>query len=136
MAYTKQGFENGKVLTAEALIAMEDGILGATGLELLWENASPSSTFAKQTVALNLADFAGVFVYYRNQTTGSVYNSTGFVGKDDEFTMLYVPTASSSVTVTRKGSVDANGVTFATTSNEDSKYDIPLKIYGIKGAIA
>lgn len=28
MAYTKQGFENGNVLTAEALIAMEDGILG------------------------------------------------------------------------------------------------------------
>lgn len=110
--------------------------VGALTMELVWENASPSSSFGKQTVALNLADFAGVFIYYKNQNSGSVYYSTGFIGKDDEFTLVYTPSVASTVAVVRKGSVSATGVTFAATSNEDSKYDIPLKIYGIRGVIA
>ncbi len=107
--------------------------VGATSMELLWVNASPTSSFAKQTVALNLADFSGVFVYFRNQTTGSVYNSTGFIGKGEEFTLVYVPTTSSSAVVTRKGTVDENGVNFMEPSNGNAGYDIPQKIYGIKG---
>lgn len=110
--------------------------VGAMTMELMWENASPSSTFAKQTVSLNLADFAGVFITYRNQTNGSVYNTTGFIGKGDGFTLIYVPSVSSSVAVTRKGTVDANGVNFLENSNESNNYHIPLKIYGVKGAIA
>lgn len=108
----------------------------ANGMELIWQNASPASSFAKQTVGISLADYIGVFIYYKNQTGGSVYNSTGFIGKGEDFTLVYVPTTSSSATVTRKGSVDDNGVSFLATSNDNSGYDIPLKIYGIKGVIA
>lgn len=110
--------------------------VGALTMELLWENASPTSAFAAQTIALDLAAFAGVFITYRNQTGGSVYNTTGFVGKGDGFALIYVPSVSSSVAVTRKGTVNANGVEFLANSNDNNNYHIPLKIYGIKGAIA
>ena len=102
---------------------------------LLWENASPASGFAKQTVQLDLTDISGVFITYRNQTGGSVYNSTGFIGKGDGFALIYVPSVTSSVAVTRKGTVDANGVNFLENSNENNNYHIPLKIYGVKGEI-
>ncbi len=108
---------------------------GGNSMELLWENASPTSAFAAQTVALDLADFAGVFIYYKNQSTGSVYYSTGFIGKGDEFTLVYTPSVASTVAVARKGSVSATGVTFADTSNSTA-YDVPVKIYGVRGAIA
>lgn len=107
-----------------------------SGIALLWENASPTSAFAAQTVAIDLSGFMGVFIHFKNQSGGSVYNSTGFIGKGEDFTLIYVPTTASSAVVTRKGTVDENGVNFLTTSNETTTYDIPLKIYGIKGAIA
>lgn len=110
--------------------------IGALSMGLLWENASPASAFAAQTVEIDLSDYLGVFIYFRNQTVGSVYNSTGFIAKGDEFTLVYVPTTASSAVVTRKGTVDENGVNFLTTSNDTTNYDIPLKIYGIKGVIA
>ena len=97
--------------------------------------AAEDAKFAAQTVEIDLTDFIGVFVYYRNQSGGSVYYSTGFIGKGDSFTLLYVPTTSSSAVVTRKGTVDENGVNFLTTSNETTTYDIPVKIYGVKGVI-
>lgn len=107
---------------------------GASKIELLWENASPTSAFAAQTVALDLAGFAGVFIYYKNQSTGSVYYSTGFIGKGDEFTLIYTPSVASTVAVARKGSVSETGVTFADTSNSTA-YDVPVKIYGVRGTI-
>ena len=110
--------------------------IGALSMEVLWENASPASAFAAQTVEIDLSDYIGVFIYFRNQPAGSVYSSTGFIAKGDDFTLIYVPTTSSSVVVTRKGTVDENGVSFLTTSNDSTNYDIPLKIYGIKGVIA
>ena len=134
----KTAAEDAKAAAEDAKTAaetIEGEIAAKLSMALLWENASPESSFAAQTVEIDLTDFIGVFVYYRNQSGGSVYYSTGFIGKGDSFTLLYVPTTSSSAVVTRKGTVDENGVNFLTTSNETTTYDIPVKIYGVKGVI-
>ena len=114
---------------------------GYTGLEmeLLWENASPASSFAAQTVQVSLSGYDFAFVYVAD--AGKVDNANGLVG-------FIIPVGKSG-TVTainyqinyRKVTVSTNGVTFSDSLQiSQLNWDgeavndrcIPQYIYGIK----
>lgn len=125
------------------------GSAGGLQMVLLWENASPTSAFAAQTVSLDLSGYEAVFIVATAKfTPGDGVATTGeagwlgFVGKvlilqtievssDATYrTQLYLRTA----TVNSDGIVFGDAVqgTTGTFSATDSKV-IPLRIYGMKG---
>ena len=125
--------EEGYVADARALKALNDSKLS---MELLWENASPSSEFAGQTISLDLNGYEAIYVI-TDQTSVYVKNSgwrniNGFEFYD-------------SVRKAYVRSVDflSNGVKFSdcrcadfkslNTINTTNNFNKPTHIYGIKG---
>ena len=115
--------------------------------ELLWTNASPSSSFTAQTVSLDLSNYDAVFVISNMMTTGE--NNIGvFVRKglatETNIVMYGAIVAASVMAVQRRGvTATDTGVVFSDAklkaatstsagSTENSRC-IPLYIFGIKG---
>lgn len=117
--------------------------IGALSMKLLWENASPSSEFAPQTISLNLAKRSGVivgFAYYTSLLDG-IHRWYEFcpVGEGMASTFTSIGSSGeSAVTVRREFSVNGSGVVFGdgefqqnTVYAPDSKRAIPMKIYAV-----
>lgn len=109
---------------------------------LLWTNSAPTSIFADQDVALDLANYSAVFIVAKHDTSkGRDITSFCFVGNDG---MLFSaePSGTSPYVQakTRYYSVDNNKITFGAGrhgyptgfSGSDNAVMIPYKIYGIK----
>ena len=121
----------------------------ALSMELLWENASPTSSFAQQTVNLNLSEYAGIEIVFKAHIARDFVFSTGYIPKDNHrhvlFGMNYILETNSDADLVLRGFALSNsGVVFEsgkyngmeTVSDavaESDKGCIPLKIYGIKG---
>ena len=117
---------------------------GATAISKVWENASPDSSFAAQTVSLDLADAQLVAIVHKGSTTGTVDLITFVEMNKKTQTISYANAGGGSATVTYVRTVDVTptGVTFAkgvtkqigsTSVGEDNAKCIPLRIYAIKG---
>ena len=129
---TKEGF----VADARALKVLNDSKLS---LDLLWENSSPNSAFAKQTINLDLSGYKEVLVLGRNATSTQV-----IVGYSGYLQRIIVEDADYYSTDSRAFVVSTNGVDFrdcyqmgwykkqipAPTINNSLLQ--PIKIYGIK----
>jgi hypothetical protein len=106
-------------------------------MDLLWENASPTSTFATQTINLNLSSYKLVCIYLK------FYTDLDGCG----FNILPVPITNVGVSALTSGTdtylryrmvnVSTTGISFGvgrnssdTSTNNDRA--IPLQIYGIK----
>ena len=104
----------------------------------LWENASLSSSFPAQTIALDLSGYDGISILYYVDATTDVHLSTGRIGKKQSGCMWYV-TASSGYRLHRMFTVSNSGISFDTATNTGTvaaeKVCIPHVIYGIKGGI-
>ena len=104
----------------------------------LWENASLSSSFPAQTIALDLSGYDGVSIFYYVDATTDVHLNTGKVGKKLSGCLWYV-TADSGHRLHRMFTVSSTGITFDTATNTGTvaadKVCIPHVIYGIKGGI-
>lgn len=135
----------GCVVVGDGLDVDENGVLSnGWKMELLWQNASPTSAFSPQTISLELSEYYGVIVtsYVTNSiklrevafseiTPGvangfllsSVYGTNGKIY--GLYRVLYVTTEGVQVSNAYETtpSADAN-----TTSAQ-----IPYQIYGIKG---
>ena len=99
---------------------------GKVSFALLWENASPTSAFAAQTIAIDFGSYSSVLIDF-NADTGS--------GGDTCYT-THCPVGSNCYAFergvrSRKASIAVSGITFG-NGNSDS-YLIPLRVYGIKG---
>jgi hypothetical protein len=107
----------------------------------LWENASPTSEFAAQTVSLSLDGYDFVMVVFQHWTSNNVNNSAfcrvGEYGRllSYDWTLAY-----------RDYHVETTGIYFniglyVTTYNDRNSVGqtgaavIPLQIYGIKGVV-
>ena len=111
--------------------------------DLLWENASPTSSFATQTVNIDLSDYTFVLVGIRWSTSADQISwQVCIVGETNKVTRC--DAASSKVWVARRNiQVTASGVTFEDADQGNSTSDpstnngevIPVSIYGIKGVI-
>ena len=104
----------------------------------LWKNASISSSFPAQTIALDLSGYNGVSILYYVDATTNVHRITGRVGKNQNGCMWFV-TASNGYRLHRVFAVSDTGITFNEATNTGNvavdKVCIPHVIYGIKGGI-
>lgn len=129
----------GKTTKAEAL-----GALGGMSMELIWENASPTSVFPAQTVSVNYTDYDYVF-------------ALGKIADGNEYDMLATPLIPAVqghramlnyigidfMSILRQMSLVSGGVSFTsgsmvtltngTTYNGWDSRAIPLVIFGVKG---
>lgn len=112
-------------------------------LTLLWENASPSSSFQSQTVPLDLNTYKYVIIEYAAYAPGGrIMCSICDVGYSSYLVSGYVADNYYKFNImSREIAVNTNGITFYVgyTGNvidsgvEDNKYNVPIKIYGVKG---
>ena len=99
---------------------------------LLWTNNNPTADFAAQTISLDLNDYVGALVEFKNTET---ITSRVYVKKDDSKTSFGSGYTTTSAGVGRNISITNDGVTFGNakdaTTNSNSAL-IPTTIYGIK----
>ena len=62
-------------------------LFGMTHKEILWENASPTSSFAAQTIDLNLSEYDAIEIEAGKMTTSLVVNSFK-ISKSDNYDVL------------------------------------------------
>lgn len=131
--------------------------LGGISIKKLWENASPTSSFASQTLSLDIApyDFLLIFHYGRigpnnTQTDGyqasivpigitSVLSHSAIIGEDANF--IYEENRIVTSNKTNKTVwfdrgryvYTFNGNSYSKRSDNDPTSAIPYRIYGIKG---
>lgn len=123
--------------TAEDLVALNDSKLS---MELLWENASPTSAFSAQTITLDLSEYDGAFICTNwgdgLAMIGSPYHCHLY-DYGSNWQNLYKRTfwvSETNVGVTECAKLSLNNVGAGTQI--DNGLGIPLKIYGIKGVSA
>lgn len=120
------------------------GLKGAITETLLWENANPTSSFAAQTIGLDLSEYDSVEIFTALSTNGTIHRvDKAKKGYSCRILDYYNPTSTSNYLdlLNRSAAVNNNGVKFGTANSkqtnsteatENNKYMIPLKIYGIK----
>ena len=107
---------------------------GGLKLTKLWENASPKSAFAAQTVSLDLSAYHYVVIEDINLTLDSpliVSSRIYKVGERSMFTGLFGTALSY-----RFFQTNENGITFNAgyrPSQDDNTRNVPYRIYGIVG---
>ena len=135
--------------TAEDLVALNDSKLS---MELLWENASPSSEFTAQNVSINLNKFDYVIIEYNHSSSFSTpeyfcalapaYNGSWVVidvpdiegsnkyyrhaGRYCQITETSIGFRNASIFVVNNGTYDYK---------QENKWCIPIRVYGVKGGI-
>ena len=112
---------------------MLDSFRKDQAMEKLWENADPSRKFSPQKILVDLAEFDGVYIYYRNRTTGTVPLNTGLIPLGHSGVLWYV--SQSSTQSTRRCMVEPDGITFESGKRYDdieNTFCVPTMIYGVK----
>lgn len=117
---------------------LDDALNAKLSMELLWENASPGSQFASQTVVCNISEYDFVYIDYFESTLnsyhGSVFFHAGFAATldliDSSGRVIFrqappVYDGSSPVGFNFSGAF--------VSVQPDNNYIIPYRIYGIKG---
>lgn len=127
--------------------------LGGLSMKLLWENASPNSTFAGQTISLDLTPYDYIEIEAQNYASKNLNNATykAKVGEYIQFvsagggngfnsSTLFLEGASE--VLVRHAKVNSNGIQFADGQSATSGGNwssgtrgacLPVRIWGIKG---
>ena len=124
---------------AEALVN-----LGGVSMEPLWENASPASVFAAQTIPLILNGYEYVLVRYLYSTDYQDIDQIAIVKVGRDAYLTFTGAVSTNIYLSQRTiSVGSDSVafgapvykTYASTSSPtaNNKYCIPVEIIGIKG---
>lgn len=111
-------------------------------LELLWENEDPTSSFAAQTISLDLSSYDAVYVFF-GYTNGDVFQRGMMLIDSATNHFRYTGNSSNNIRMfERTATANTSGVAFsdgtyrtqgsAGTSNTGNSYMIPFAIYGIK----
>ena len=115
---------------------------GGLEMELLWENASPTSQFGAQTINVDSSGYDAVFVRTKKYTTQSIVISSGFVKHGE---VGYISSAHPDSTNTyvgqREFTVNEKSIIFTVAleakgsakGSESNNMFVPIEIYGIKG---
>lgn len=122
---------------------------GGGGIEakLLWTNSAPTSSYAAQTLAIDLSEYDGIIlkcigIYSAAQTFPNIRNTQQFIPKSFSGTLLFGTFESSgniyisyrTVNVTNNGIVFGSGYqrTGASIASNDTRA-IPYEVWGVKG---
>lgn len=111
----------------------------------LWENASPGSAFAAQTVALDLSGYAAVKITWAAYSSDSGNATRFFTGEYPANTVdCFATSAYAGYMVERFFTVRSGGIdfkdggfyyTYAGNPSARSQVMIPKTIYGVKGVM-
>lgn len=118
--------------------------------EKVWENASPNSSFAAQTITFDTTQYDSFVVKMRGAVAGSVNTDyktsyfywlpktatrlTGFPINQIDASVMAIPMRGVSITTAGMAFGDgAYKLCTATTSKENNIYATPEAIYGLKG---
>lgn len=127
--------------------------LGGLSMDLLWENASPNSTFAGQTISLDLTPYDYIEIETQNYASKNLNNATykakvgeyiQFVGMGggNGFNSSTLFLEGASEVLVRHAKVDSNGIQFADGQSATSGGNwssgvkgacLPIRIWGVKG---
>ena len=115
--------------------------IGALSMELLWENASPTSSFGEQRVTLDVSQFDFFIVKVIATTTMGRY--TYNIIKNEGLTQALTGIVGDGTTVYRDMIPSGNNVYFSighlcsnNSITDNNTCCIPVEIYGIKGVSA
>lgn len=108
---------------------------------LLWENASPTSPFAAQTISLGLSNYTEIEVEFRHNYSDDTSNfQKARVGAAKAFIFVMESGDTYTYTYTRQFIPGVNGVEFlngcffnGNTTTAQNERIVPVKIYGIRG---
>ena len=106
---------------------------------LLASNASSSSSFAAQTVSVDLSDYDFVFIYYQLATDdAATFGAIGKVGTKITTSTIYNTRVIREATITSTGVAFDSGLAGTLTGNVGTSNEkaIPIYIYGIKGVVS
>lgn len=113
---------------------------GGIRIEKLWENASPTSNFAAQTISLDLSDYDMVEIHFRFSTSSKNEKNAKVENGNDFFVDFVARSSDKIYGAYRTGSCNSDGVYITecyavtgTTATSNNGLAIPTKIYGIKG---
>ena len=128
-------------ITAETLgINIEN--IGAIKMDLLWENASPNSEFAAQTLNIDFSEYEYAYISFKNDTDAYLRNIfakvgettsalTGFTGHNGNY---FISTARGfTVNDTNILFEYGSGATSVSSCTLQNWAMIPQRVYGIKG---
>lgn len=120
------------------------GLGNTIGLDLLWENVAPTSTFTAQTIAVNMSNYNGIMLVARNGATAPMLTSLMVPrARNGNVLRTAVP---GGVTAFRDFTVygDGSGINFGegreipsygTSATTNNTRCIPVEIYGIIGEV-
>ena len=107
------------------------------GWKLLWENASPNSSFVAQDVAVDLSDAFELMIYWKQMVSNEAcYFTEVFYRKTEDFTYLFNNTAGK--IIRRQVFIYADKIHFhggefcnsyGSNKKKKNEYCIPCKIY-------
>lgn len=104
-------------------------------IDLLWENASPTSEFAAQTVAVDLSLYSWCAIETYHSTT-EVASTVDFMPVKEGVQYAVDVVDSSDNTARRPFTISKTGIVFdgaKRSGSNTTKYVIPVRIYGVKG---
>lgn len=108
---------------------------------LLWTNPSPTSTFAAQTVSIDLTDYEALLIYTKGATSKNTYHYN-YVKKTEigKWILADYQGDVHYATLRQITNITNSGITFGTgyygwTSYNNNNECIPAEIYGLKKAI-
>lgn len=114
---------------------------GGLTIDLLWTNSSPSSSFAAQTIQLDLSSYKAVIITVKPNTNLSEMTNHLLLidGETKQLQCAYFngTLRSRNATVTTSGITFGDGIFWNTYNNSNSAQSqsvqgIPVKIYGVK----
>ena len=116
------------------------GALNSRGMKLLWENPSPTASFAGQNITLSSDNYDFLLWVYKEQASTSYYLSVmSPKGAGASFGLPDIGASGNSNRVRRATYVDNTHFTFgngfvgsSSTYTSDNSVMIPIAIYGIK----
>ena len=123
--------QKGNVITALGL-----GETGGITMELLWENASPNSEFAAQTVSVDLSGYQMIGLVFKWVSASDWSEQPMEILTKGDYQRLISATAETGSVSRRITKVSNTGITFAggyANTGAHNACCVPTLIYGIKG---
>jgi hypothetical protein len=106
-----------------------------TQSDSLWVNESSDSSFAAQTISLDLSQYLFVVIVFRQSTTGTAIHQT-VIAKPNGYTQTaFSPLTSGTAMYKRTYTPKSTGIQFyagRSDATDDNTKMIPRYIYGIK----
>ena len=116
----------------------------ALKIELLWTNASPESSFAAQTISIDLSNYIAIIILINGAAKDTI--TSGQYGLFPQLVMVNETVRT--IMNWTSSATNNNGSRYATATNSgivfgddvfnngtQNGYGVPYKIYGIKGAV-